>query len=362
MWVSQKLLRRPGSGAIRPIRPAGVDYQNSIHANTRGIPGGTAYGISNFVAVASCTVRELLLPGGGAPLIDGMGESDLDQPVLQSTAEAIRVAHAHELRTDASSTHPEDLAASSIVLQSSTSGKSSLVMSSSRGVMRSRWTRWSGFEPSEEVLTLLTKVTRSELIVGLTQARIELLLDNSQCAVSAAWLFDFAASDRFKRKMGQLKRLTVEDITVVQAPTRVLADDEHDFEEHSWVAQVQLLGGRLTWANVPVTSTGKAPTRGDLLEHWFNGSDVPYVESTRCVWEQIVDPMSFGPEGGDKIPLSSHKRSMCELVFRNNANAVRQGQIGQANVFASHSAGNRWAVLLARRSEGILRHEQTTPK
>ena len=86
--------------------------------------------------------------------------------------------------------------------------------------MRSRWTRWAGFEPSEQVLTLLTKVTRSELIVSLTQARVELLLNNSQCAVSAAWLFEFAASDRFKRKMHQLKHLTAEDITIVQGPCK----------------------------------------------------------------------------------------------------------------------------------------------
>ena len=114
------------------------------------------------------------------------------------------------------------------------------------------------------------------------------------------------------------------------------------------MAQVQLLGGRLVWANVPATSTGKAPARADLLEHWFKGGDVPYVDSTRCVWEQIVDPMLFGRDGDEKTrrPLSSHKRSMCELLFRNNANAVRQGQIGQANVFISHSTGNSWAVLL----------------
>jgi hypothetical protein len=112
------------------------------------------------------------------------------------------------------------------------------------------------------------------------------------------------------------------------------------------VAQVQLLGGRLTWANVFTPSTGKVPSRADLLEEWFKGGDVPYVDSTRCVWEQIIDPMLFGHEGDGRIPLSSHKRSMCELIFRNNTNAVRQSQIGQANVFVSHSAGDRWAVLL----------------
>jgi hypothetical protein len=134
----------------------------------------------------------------------------------------------------------------------------------------------------------------------------------------------------------------------MRVTARATDDDEHGFEEHTWVAQVQLLGGRLVWANVPATSTGKAPTRADLLEHWFKGGDVPYVDSTRCVWEQIVDPMLFGRDGDEKTrrPLSSHKRSMCELLFRNNANAVRQGQIGQANVFISHSTGNSWAVLL----------------
>jgi Leucine-rich repeat (LRR) protein len=115
----QKPMRRPGSGAIRPIRPVGVGYQNAMaQASKLGIPGGTAYGISNFIAVPSCTVRELLLllPGGPAVLSE-MEDSDLDRPLLHSTAEAIRVAHAHELSTDTSSTHPEDLAASSIVLQ-----------------------------------------------------------------------------------------------------------------------------------------------------------------------------------------------------------------------------------------------------
>lgn len=219
-------------------------------------------------------------------------------------------------------------------------------MSASRGVMRSRWTRFSGFEPSEQVITMLTRVSRSELIIGLTQARIELLLDSSQCGVSAAWLFGFGASERFKRKMKQLQDMSAEDITVTQAPARVLADDERDLEEHSWVAQVQLLDGRLTWANIPSTSTGKAPTREDFFEQWFKGGDAPYIDSTRCVWEQIVDPLLFGPEGGDKIPLSSQKRSMCELLFRNNVNAVRQRQIGQANVFISYSAANRWSVLV----------------
>ena len=135
---------------------------------------------------------------------------------------------------------------------------------------------------------------------------------------------------------------------MTRVTARATDDDEHGFEEHTWVAQVQLLGGRLVWANVPATSTGKAPARADLLEHWFKGGDVPYVDSTRCVWEQIVDPMLFGRDGDEKTrrPLSSHKRSMCELLFRNNANAVRQGQIGQANVFISHSTGNSWAVLL----------------
>ena len=340
--------RRPGSGAISRCLPTGVGYENSmVHASTRGIPGASKYGVSNFVVVPSCTVRDLLLElPGGSTLVNDMSENELDGPLLQNTAQAIRVAHAHELSSDPSSTHPEDLAASSIILESSTNGKHSLVMSASRGVMRSRWTRWSGFEPTERVLTMLTKVSRSELIIGLTQARIELLLDNSQCAVSAAWLFEFAASDRFQRKMTQLKGLSAEDITVIQPPTRVLADDEHDFEEHSWVAQVQLGPGRMTWANVPTTSTGKAPTREDLFEHWFKGGEAPYVDSTRCVWEQIVDPMLFGVEGGEKTPISSHKRSMCELLYRNDANAVRQGQIGQANVFVSQSAASRWAVLL----------------
>jgi hypothetical protein len=39
-------------------------------------------------------------------MMDGMGNSDLNLPLLQSTAEAIRVAHAYELSTDTSSTHP----------------------------------------------------------------------------------------------------------------------------------------------------------------------------------------------------------------------------------------------------------------
>lgn len=43
---------------------------------------------------------------GGAVLVNDMEDSDLDKPLLQDTAQAIRVAHAHELSSDPSSTHP----------------------------------------------------------------------------------------------------------------------------------------------------------------------------------------------------------------------------------------------------------------
>lgn len=85
-----------------------MDYENSMaHASKRGIPGASKYGISSFVVVPSCTVRELLLElPGGSSMISDMEDSDLDQPLLQNTAQSIRVAHAHELSPDPSSTHP----------------------------------------------------------------------------------------------------------------------------------------------------------------------------------------------------------------------------------------------------------------
>ena len=81
------------------------------HASKRGIPGASKYGISSFVVVPSCTVRELLLElPGGSSMISDMEDSDLDQPLLQNMAQSIRVAHAHELSPDPSSTHPVSVA------------------------------------------------------------------------------------------------------------------------------------------------------------------------------------------------------------------------------------------------------------
>ena len=55
--------------------------------------------------------------------------------------------------------------------------------------------------------------------------------------------------------------------------------------------QIKLLFGRATWANFPPQDS--APTKEQLIEEWLP----TYMQSTRFVWENLLDPVLFSSVG-----------------------------------------------------------------
>ena len=55
--------------------------------------------------------------------------------------------------------------------------------------------------------------------------------------------------------------------------------------------QIKLLFGRATWANFPPQDS--APTKEQLIEEWLP----TYMQSTRLVWENLLDPVLFSSVG-----------------------------------------------------------------
>ena len=55
--------------------------------------------------------------------------------------------------------------------------------------------------------------------------------------------------------------------------------------------QIKLLFGRATWANFPPQDS--APTKEQLIEEWLP----TYMQSTRFVWENLLDPLLFSSVG-----------------------------------------------------------------
>ena len=148
------------------------------------------------------------------------------------------------------------------------------------------------------------------------------LLDKSRCGVSVSWLMAFAKSDQLIGRMERLGAMSAEDITFVKGPFQVGREDEHDFESGTWAAQVQLLGGRYVWANWPPTGSSSPPTAQDVIDSWLPD----YIGTTRCVWEQLVDPLLFGvssapaqaADGSSYIPAESRvplkHQSLCHYL------------------------------------------------
>ena len=236
----------------------------------------------------------------------------------------------------------------------------------------------------------------------LTELRMPTLIKQSQCAVSAQWLLNFIRGDKspYARKLAALRKITPVDIRVIKGPFLCEAKDEHDFEEGSWITQIQLAGGRYVWATTPPARN--APTVQDLIDTWLLGSGggssrkVPYIKSTRCLWDMVVYSSLYGvssepaqqleeatpnaptgPSDGSSsapnsspstyipaesyVPQSQQVRSYVEQILSTNSRVLERGILGQANLFVSQSSASD-ALGLASAIEEHCRSSHLEPR
>ena len=177
-----------------------------------------------------------------------------------------------------------------------------------------------GGSPSDE---------RRTIIAFLTESRKEELFHQSRIGISFECLQYLTESSQLMAVRAKLRSLTVADIEhmIVQGPLRNGTESEKG--SGSWSTQIQLPCGRVTWANTDCSEV--APTSRQL-HRWLQG----YIETTRCVWENVIDPVLFADSKTyEKLSDETCGSTVEHIQKRNDGRAILKGLIGEANMFVS---------------------------
>eukprot|EP01047_Picozoa_sp_COSAG01_P067046 COSAG01_NODE_9383_length_2459_cov_6.883573_2_plen_422_part_01 len=158
---------------------------------------------------------------------------------------------------------------------------------------------------------------------------------------SVAYLKDLAESAEYQEMVQQYKKLKVADIQSMIVPGSMKQNGvKSELGEGSWSVQINLPSGRQTWCNVD--KQAEAPTAAQIHEAWL----LAYAVSTRCAWENLIDPKLFDTKDRYDSLRDDKVGSYCEFILKRNPNAILDGEIGEVNTFVSQVLGQPFLAMV----------------
>jgi hypothetical protein len=192
------------------------------------------------------------------------------------------------------------------------------------------------------LLAAASEAERSEWVRRFCAFRRAELAAASALGPSVACLKTLAESAEYREMVQRYKDLSVADIQSMIVPGSMKQNNgvKSELGEGSWSVQLNLASGRQTWCNLP--KQAEAPTAAQIHEAWL----LAYAVSTRCAWENLIDPKLFDtPDRYDSL-RDPAVGSYCEFILKRNPNAILDGEIGEVNTFVSQVLGQPFLAMV----------------
>eukprot|EP01047_Picozoa_sp_COSAG01_P037481 COSAG01_NODE_2982_length_6754_cov_8.260556_1_plen_376_part_00 len=189
-------------------------------------------------------------------------------------------------------------------------------------------------------LAAASEAERAEWVRRICAYRRAELAAASALGPSVKELKAFSESAEYEEVLASYRKLRVGDIERMMIGKPTKNGKKSELGAGSWSVQIQLLNGRRTWCNMP--KQRKAPAAAQILKEWLP----VYIETTRCAWENLIDPKLFNtPDRYDSLH-DAEVGSYCEYILKQDPNAILNGRIGEVNVFISQVLGKPFLAMV----------------